>query len=75
MAGCNDYSGTYTVDGDGLKFGPLSTTRQACPDLKVMQQEQAYLAALEQVQTFKLDTISLELLDGSRHTLLVFGPP
>jgi heat shock protein HslJ len=75
MAGCNEYSGTYTVDGDALKFGPLSTTRQACPDLQVMQQEQVYMAALEKVQNFKMTQDSLELLDGSRNTLLVFGLP
>jgi heat shock protein HslJ len=73
IAGCNDYSAAYVVDGDSLKFGPLATTRQACPDPKVMQQEQVYLAALAQVQNFKLDKGKLELIDGSRNTLLVFG--
>ena len=75
MAGCNNYSGSYSVSGDGLKFGPLNTTRQACPDVNVMKQESTYLAALEKVERFKMESDRLELLDRGRHTLLVFGPP
>ena len=29
-AGCNDYTGGYTVDGDKLTIGPLAATKKAC---------------------------------------------
>jgi heat shock protein HslJ len=45
-AGCNQYNGSYTLDGDAIAVGPLATTMMACPE-PVMAQEQAYLAALE----------------------------
>jgi heat shock protein HslJ len=44
-AGCNTYNGTYTLDGDALKIGPLATTRMAC-DPAIMDQETLFLAAL-----------------------------
>ena len=44
-SGCNTYNGTYTLDGDALKIGPLATTRMAC-DQAVMDQETLFLAAL-----------------------------
>ena len=43
--GCNDFNGTYTADGSKLTFGPLSSTKKACPDA-VNTVEQAYLTAL-----------------------------
>ena len=29
-AGCNDYTGSYTVDGEKLTIGPLAATKKAC---------------------------------------------
>ncbi len=45
---CNQYSGTATVDGASLTFGPLATTLMACEDA-VMVVESAYQQALAQV--------------------------
>jgi heat shock protein HslJ len=59
-AGCNTYNGTYTVTGDTLAFGPLVTTRMACPE-PVMRQEQAYLAMLANPSTFKQEADRLTL--------------
>jgi heat shock protein HslJ len=75
IAGCNNYSGTYQVDGKKLTFGPLATTRQACATpLGVMEQENAYLAALSQVQSYKQSAKSLEMQDEKGKTVLVFVP-
>jgi heat shock protein HslJ len=43
---CNRFSGSVTITGDTLKFGPLASTRMACVDSGVSAQEDAYLKAL-----------------------------
>jgi heat shock protein HslJ len=46
-----------------------------CADpLGIMKQEAAYLAALEQVQTFRLRGNTLEMRDSDGETLLIFTP-
>lgn len=42
--GCNRFFGTYSQEGDALTFGPLASTKMACPNLA---QEQAFLFALQ----------------------------
>ena len=53
-AGCNDYFGSYTTDGDTITIGPLASTRKLCPGEGVMEQEAAYLAALETAATYSI---------------------
>ena len=44
--GCNNYSGSYTVDGSSLTIGPeMMGTMMACPG-PIMNQATAYTAAL-----------------------------
>lgn len=43
--GCNRFTGNATV-GDTLMFGPLATTRAACPDAELARIESAVLAVL-----------------------------
>ncbi len=59
-AGCNDYTGTYTVDGDKLTIGPLATTKKACGPAQTAL-ETAYLAALAKVATYTVSGKSLDL--------------
>jgi putative lipoprotein len=61
FGGCNDYSGTYTTGQDGtVKIGPISTTKKACDQpANVMEQESQYLAALQSVTTFQVQSSSL----------------
>jgi heat shock protein HslJ len=61
--GCNNYNSTYTTDGDKIGIGPVATTRMAC-DQAVMDQEQAYLIALSKAATYTLGKDSLELRDA-----------
>lgn len=50
FAGCNNYSGTLTPEGDHFTVSGIVTTRMFCEQpVGVMEQEQAYLAALETV--------------------------
>lgn len=67
-AGCNNYSATYTVDGDKLAITAPAATKKMCPDPAVMEQENAYLKALSQVATFRIDGDRLDLrsVDGAR---------
>jgi heat shock protein HslJ len=44
-AGCNNYSGTYKRTGDVISFGPVISTKMACPP-EIMTQEQSYLDIL-----------------------------
>jgi heat shock protein HslJ len=66
-SGCNTYSGSYTVNGDQLTFGPMATTRKACADQAVSDQETAFLAALEATASFSGTKSAVTLLaaDGT----------
>ena len=57
-AGCNRMKGTYQLDGQKLKFGPLATTRMACPD---MLTETAFLKALKATTRYEVSGSSLTL--------------
>ena len=61
-AGCNQYSAAYTVDGSKMTIqAPVSTWMFCGEPAGVMEQEQAYLAALTQVVTYNVDGDRLEL--------------
>jgi heat shock protein HslJ len=61
-AGCNRFTGTFTSKGEALSFGPLATTRKACPKPEgIMEQEQQFLTALGTVATARLEGDRLEL--------------
>jgi len=59
-SGCNTYSASYKTDGDKITIGPAATTRMAC-EQAVMDQEQQYLAALSTAATYRIDGSKLEL--------------
>ncbi|HEY5890733.1 MAG TPA: META domain-containing protein [Acidimicrobiia bacterium] len=51
--GCNRYRATYQVEKSSLSFGPAMSTRMACPDIGIMEQETRYFALLERVRSYK----------------------
>lgn len=61
-AGCNTYSGSYTVDGDKIDIGPLLSTMKACAD-DIMAQEAAFLKALEASTVFAIQANEMVLRD------------
>lgn len=73
-AGCNDFSGPYTVDGDAIVIGPLAATRKFC-EQDVMDVENAFLNGLEQVSTMAISgqTLTLSSSDGSVQLVLTAG--
>jgi heat shock protein HslJ len=52
--GCNNFFGTYNVEGNTLSFpSPLGATLMMCDD-PVMQVEQSFLAGLESAQSYDI---------------------
>ncbi len=68
-AGCNRLSGVYTREGGALKFGPLATTRMACP---AMDLERRFLEALGATARWRIVGGALELSDASGRSLATF---
>ena len=67
-AGCNRYSGTYTVSGSNITFSsPLASTMMMC-EQAVMDQESVYLKALGEAKTYAVNGNQLTLAgkDGAQ---------
>jgi len=62
-AGCNNYTATYEADGSRIRISGAATTRKMCAGESVMEQEQAFLKALEAATTLRIDGNRLELRD------------
>lgn len=74
-AGCNDYNGSYKVDGDKISIGPLAATRKMCAEPSdVMQTEQTFLQNMSNAATFSIQNDMLTLFDETGTKLLVFFP-
>jgi heat shock protein HslJ len=69
--GCNLFTGTYTLDGRDLSFGPLASTRRACGEAETLV-EKAVFDRLAQVQTFSVDGEQLRLADSGGTTVLTY---
>ena len=70
-SGCNDYSGSYTVNGDALSVGPLAGTGALCDD-EIDMQEQRYLAILQSAATFEMSRNLLIIKDATGQEVLRF---
>jgi heat shock protein HslJ len=72
-AGCNTYGASYEVDGDHITFGPAVTTRMWCaePD-GIMDQENAFLAALGLAATYHIQGDKLEMRNADGALALQF---
>jgi len=68
--GCNRFTGTYQRSGDQLTFGKMAMTFMACAE--GMEIERDFLAALEQVGSWRIFGEHLELLDNNRGFLARF---
>jgi len=69
-ASCNQYSGSFELDGSSLTFGPLISTQMFCGDPGVMDQETAYLAALQSVDSWAIDGETLTLSSNGAPVLM-----
>ncbi len=68
FAGCNNFSGSYTLDGDQLKIGPVASTQMACPE-PGSSIENAVHAALSGTLRYAVDGDDLTATTESGATL------
>lgn len=68
--GCNQLTGSYTLEGRTLRFGGIATTRMAC--MHGMETETAFLNTLQDVRTWKTIGQQLELYDSGGKLLARF---
>jgi heat shock protein HslJ len=74
-AGCNTYNAGYTLDGDSLSVGDSASTMMFCGEPEgTMDQESAYLAALQSAGSFKLGTGQLQILNDQGQEVVDFAP-
>ncbi len=70
--GCNAASGSYTLDGAQLAFGPMRSTRMACRD--GMSVEHGLAEALGNTARWSMSGGELELYDAAGVPLARFAP-
>lgn len=69
LAACNRYSGSYSLTGEGLSFGPIAGTRMACPP-PLMETESAVYAAFARVTQFDIAPDGALVLKSDEATTL-----
>jgi heat shock protein HslJ len=70
---CNRFNGIVSIQDGVIMFGGLATTRKACPE-PVMKQEETYLSALRESVRFEADAESLTIHSAGREEPLRFVP-
>ncbi len=72
-AGCNDYRGTYRLDGGLMNISPLVSTEKYCLSPEgIMDLETQYLFLLQQTSRYNIDRDELVLSYYDTRKLLVF---
>ncbi len=69
--GCNEFFGSYTLEGETLRFSPPGMTKRACAEERGPR-ELALVTALEQVAAYRIELNSLVLLAENGRILLTF---
>jgi heat shock protein HslJ len=69
-AGCNRLMGSYAIDGNHIRLGPLATTKMLCP--QGMDIEQMFLDKLARAVTWNVLGLHLELYDENGALLARF---
>lgn len=59
--GCNNFNGSFKLDGTALSLDPGAITKMFCPE----SYEQDFLSAVKQVTNVKMDGSNLNLLNGT----------
>lgn len=70
FGGCNNLTGSYTLNGGELTFGKIAATRMAC--LQGMDTEGELFKALERVRAWKILGQHLELYDAGGNLVARF---
>jgi len=73
-AGCNVYTAAYQVDGTNISIGQSTATTMACAQPEgILEQEAAYLAALQTVTQYQIEGDQLVLLNAEGAKAAVFA--
>jgi putative lipoprotein len=70
FAGCNNFTGSYSLDGTRLELGPAAATRKACSG--GMEIESRFLAVLQEVGSWQLEDGQMVLGDKERQEIARF---
>ena len=73
-AGCNRYSGTYSVNELLITVTNPVSTEMFCPGPGIMEQETAYLGDLKKASSFRVGPGYLKIYDHTGNPLLEFAP-
>lgn len=71
-AGCNTFNGPYRASGSAVVFGPLATTRKACPALGDWERD--LLEALVAVDGYRVESGRLTLTVGGEPRIVLAAP-
>ena len=69
FSGCNNFSGNFMLESDGLLLDPGAITKKMCSE----SGEQEFISAMKKVKDLKISKDKLTLLDGSTE-LMSFIP-
>ena len=73
-AGCNNYTTSYTAETGDIQIEPAASTKKLCPEPEgVMEQESAFLAALDERRDLGFNGPTMNLLDGEGKTLVTLA--
>ena len=73
-ASCNNFFGSFTAEGNKVTFSGFGSTQMYCAEpAGLMDQEAAYLAALESAKTYRIEDGKLLIIDDAGATVLVFS--
>jgi heat shock protein HslJ len=68
FAGCNNFSGTFSLEGSGLQLDPGAITKKACSGTA----ETAFISAMGNVKNFSVEKSKLILMDGTIELMSFF---
>jgi heat shock protein HslJ len=73
--GCNHYFGSYEADEGYLSIGQLAQTERACLEPEgAMDQEHAFVTALQAAESFEIKDSKLYITGGSKELVFISRP-
>lgn len=75
-SGCNTYEASYQLDGESLTISDMAVTEKTCEDpVDVMEQESAYLSALQGAASLSQTGAMLDMVDADGELVLLYSAP
>jgi heat shock protein HslJ/membrane-bound inhibitor of C-type lysozyme len=69
-SGCNAFGADYSVDGEGIGFGPVMSTEIACKEA-LMMQERRFYDALALINAYTIDESGALVMTGAEDVRIV----